>query len=201
MSSINVYPLDKLITSDNNGIKELLSDFFNTFHNEKDKDDKIKKFLVNDSIDYNEHYLAKTYLIIKIDDDKKVLLLGFFTISLKSINVDQLSNSQKKTLLGNVRNRNNIKYAPAYLIAQIGKNDRYNILNKYEIMNECREQIKNAINIVGGRIVILECYDELIDYYKENGFILYSDKNDKKSGLYTMYQRFDKWVPKATDKN
>lgn len=100
-----------------------------------------------------------------------------------------------------MRNRNNIKYAPAYLIAQIGKNDRYNILNKYEIMNECREQIKNAINIVGGRIVILECYDELIDYYKENGFILYSDKNDKKSVLYTMYQRFDKWVPKAADNN
>lgn len=78
MSSINVYPLDKLIASDNNKIKELLSDFFNKFHNEKDKDDKIKKFLLNDSIDYNEHYLAKTYLIIKIDDDKKSFIIRFF---------------------------------------------------------------------------------------------------------------------------
>lgn len=193
MDRYKVYSLDSLITSDKTRNK--LSDVFNSFNNSKDKREKIKKFLVDQSIRYNEHNLAKTYLLLSNNDELE--LYGFFTISLKPINIKELSNSQKKSLLGNVANRDKIEYAPAYLIAQIGKNEKYDCLHKYEIMDECREQIQNVVDLIGGRIVILECEEKLIEYYEENGFILYSEQKDEESNLYTMYQRFDKWIPRT----
>ncbi|HFQ6412510.1 TPA: GNAT family acetyltransferase, partial [Listeria monocytogenes] len=70
----------------------------------------------------------------------------------------------------------------SYLIGQLGKN--YNSISKKakaasgnDILGLAYEKIKEANAIVGGRIVYIECENniKIIKFYEENGFRLLED--------------------------
>ena len=75
-----------------------------------------------------------------------------------------------------------IKELPCYLIGQLGKNFTYNVssLGGKDILDYALSVIAQAVEIVGGRFVLVECerVEKLIEYYKGNGFQMLPDPDD-----------------------
>lgn len=74
---------------------------------------------------------------------------------------------------------------------ELGKNDNIesNPISLVDILNEVYLVIHEARELVGGRVVILECEDceKLINLYKEHGFKLIDTEGDDQVNLRTMY--------------
>lgn len=153
-------------------VKAILS----TFSCERNKD--IECFLKQKAIEFDRQALARTYLVFASYREKWVLA-GYFAIAQKTLSV------LKKSLSYNLRKRIN-KFAvfnpetesyliSSPLIAQLGINDRYSeyrLISGSELLVLALEKVKAVQNLVGGKIVYLECEDRpgLIDFYKRNGF-------------------------------
>lgn len=77
----------------------------------------------------------------------------------------------------------------AYLIGQIGKNDDIldNQINLEFILEEAYTIIDRANQLVGGRVIILECEkaEKLVSLYQRNGFDILIDNPAER--LITMY--------------
>ena len=117
--------------------------------------------------------------------------MAFFTVALTTLNLSSISNKRKKKIIGNYPGRDVLLELPAYLIGQLGRNDAYSNsqLPGAQIMNECANILTKCKNMVGGKLVILECKEDLQKVYTSYGFEKFSDMNDK--GLYTYYKRID----------
>ena len=85
----------------------------------------------------------------------------------------------------------------APLIGQLGKNfaNSYNtLISGDELLKLALDKVKKMQEIVGGKIVYLECEDKprLIDFYSENGFVNFGkrmldrDETDTLSGEYLI---------------
>ncbi len=99
----------------------------------------------------------------------------------------ELTDNLHKKLTG-FKNRD-IESLPAILIAQFGKNDAFrNEVNSKVLMDYCMTYVLNAIYLVGGRIIILECKDnpKLKSVYENLGFSQIGEKSEK--NLITMYK-------------
>ncbi|SFR10533.1 hypothetical protein [Desulfoscipio geothermicus] len=72
---------------------------------------------------------------------------------------------------------------PAFLIGQLGKNDSYaGEIAGDEIIDYALSVILRAQEIIGGRIVYIECQDklELKEFYSRNGFKVFRQDPDDK---------------------
>ena len=105
-------------------------------------------------------------------------LLGVFSLTLKVIKMDDLSNSQKKKLLisGKRSAAKHISEIPAILIAQFGKN--YNAdkrISGDDLMDLVLIQIQKAREIIGGQTIVLDSvnHDKVINFYENFGFTKY----------------------------
>lgn len=77
----------------------------------------------------------------------------------------------------------------AYLIGQLGKNDSINdnLINLELILEEAYTLIDKANQLVGGRVIILECEKvaKLVSLYQSTGFNILIDNPAER--LITMY--------------
>lgn len=155
----------------------------------KEKD--LENFLVKSAVEYEKKENGKTFFVI---DNEKIKngefeIVAFFTTGLSSVDISNLSRSQKKKLLGSVPGRDNLNSYPAYLIGQLGQSDNYctdDICGEV-LLNECVSRIKTAQRVAGGKLVVLECREKLRQFYKKQGFKeLMVEKN---GDLTTCYKR------------
>lgn len=180
--AISVLPLNKLLKSgqEEGDINSLLFSFVGLRNNSASYD--IEDFLRNKSIQFEKMDLARTYLVLA-DYKKETYLAGYFSIANKPLVVKRkafkrLSKSLQKKLMGFGHKTDVQNYeCKGYLIGQLGKNyseeaKKANQVSGEDLLQLSYEKILEAHEVVGGRVVHLECQniDSLKDFYFRNGF-------------------------------
>ena len=148
--------------------------------------DYLSKLALKDELD------NKTRSFIVEAPNSSSDLLGVFSLTLKVIKMDDLSNSQKKKLLisGKRSAAKHISEIPAILIAQFGKN--YNAdkrISGDDLMDLVLIQIQKAREIIGGQTIVLDSVnnDKVINFYESFGFTKYgSIVNDENQSYQPM---------------
>jgi hypothetical protein len=146
--------------------------------------------LKSKALEFERRNAARTYLIL---DNAAVqrggfVIVAYFTLANKPLVFgEKLSKSAIKAIDGFSKN---VTSVGSIIIGQLGKDDVYgrNIKGS-EIIDSAMEWIYDAAEIIGGRIVFLECRDEtkLVDFYSRNGFT-YLQTNPS-SGLLQLVRR------------
>lgn len=113
--------------------------------------------------------------------------MAYFAVTFKDLYLadKKISKTQIKKIDGISKETERIS---AFLIGQIGKNHSVheNPINLQAILDEVYGVIAEAKELIGGRIIFLECEnnERLIQHYKNHGFTLIQDDAP---GLRTMY--------------
>lgn len=117
---------------------------------------------------FDERNKSKTYFLV----NDKFDLLAYFTISLHIL---KLSSHISKTIRKNLDGfRKDIDDLPCYLIGQLGRNENVNKsdISGNTIISAAIDTIKQAQDLIGGRIVLIECANiqNLLCFYQSNDF-------------------------------
>lgn len=144
----------------------------------------VEKFLRDKAIEFSKRDFSKTHLVYWVEGDQKELI-GYFTISLKTIDVapTAVSHSCCKKL-AQYSQFDKIKKCytlSAYLIGQLGKNYYEGndcLISGDELLQMAIDKIKSAQREVGGKYTYLECEDKpkLIKFYEDNGFQTFGNR-------------------------
>ena len=131
-------------------------------------------FLTMNSIPMEKRSECRTYIAYDADT---FTIMGYFSIGFRCLEVSDdccLSNSMLRKL-----NRSEDNIAQAYLLGQISRAKGFRGFGK-TLVDEAISKIKIAQDIVGCRIIRLDCTDDLVDYYDDYGFS-FVDKNSRKN--------------------
>lgn len=157
----------------------------------------VEHFLKNVAIEFSKQSISSTYLIMASFRNTYVLA-GYYTLANKifCIDKDSLPNRKWKSRMAKFGQFDKTiqRYTiSAPLIGQLGKNysnDYDKLITGDELLKLALDKVREMQNIVGGKIVYLECEqkDTLIDFYTRNGFVNFGlrsldrDETDKLSG-------------------
>ena len=140
----------------------------------------VEHFLHHTAIEFSKQSISSTYLIMASYKEEYVLV-GYFTLANKifCIDKDSLPNKTWKKRMAKFGqfDKGIQRYTiSAPLIGQLGKNftNGYNkLITGDELLKLALDKVREMQNIVGGRIVYLECEqkERLIDFYSQNGFV------------------------------
>lgn len=132
--------------------------------------------------------VSRTYLALDYDrytgDHLLPPIVAYFTLSMTSTDYSGVDQEIKEELLGFVPKDVRRDHFSGYLLAQIGRSDDYDHekLNGADLLVEAEIKIADAMRLVGGRVVYLDCKNSnsLISLYKKNGYaVLYeADEGD-----------------------
>ena len=165
------------------------------------KDNDIEYFLHEKAIDFEVRSKARTYIIFNEEEltsksIDQLTIYGYVTIALKVLSVpDQLSSNQRKQLdgLSAKIHGEKIKDFPCYLIGQLARNDNLTKENLpgEDLIQFAFDVIAQANEIVGGRIILIECKNEekLISFYKNAGFRILSKESVGNNDMVQMIQK------------
>ena len=161
----------------------------------------VEYFLKNVAIEFSKQSIASTYLIMASYKEEYVLA-GYFTLANKIFCIDKASLPNRKwksrmAKFGQFDKEIQRYTISAPLIGQLGKNftNSYNkLITGDELLKLALDKVREMQNIVGGKIVYLECEDKepLLEFYIQNGFVnfgtrsLDKDETDKLSGDYLI---------------
>lgn len=146
------------------------------------QDEDIEYFLHNRAVEFDKVSKSRTYLIVDEDQMQhctidELTVFGYFTLAMKILTVPKsYSNRNRINIDGFNAKINNvpIKDFPCYLIGQLSKNSNVpkESISGSEIMEKALSVIKASAEMVGGRIVLIECRNkkELLKFYNSNGF-------------------------------
>lgn len=157
----------------------------------------VEHFLKNVAIEFTKQSISSTYLIMASYKNEYVLV-GYFTLANKifCIDKDSLPNRKWRSRMAKFGQFDATiqRYTvSAPLIGQLGKNyaNTYNkLITGDELLKLALDKVREMQNIVGGKIVYLECEEKesLLDFYSQNGFVNFGiraldrDETDKLSG-------------------
>lgn len=170
--------------------KEILSEFSCPLNSD------VEKFLKSTSIEFAKQRIAATHLLF-CDYKGKLVLVGYFTVALKTFKVVKscLSKTKQKQIskFGTYDSDTKSYNIPAPLIAQLGKNftNGYNkLITGDELLSIACANVNECQLLLSGKIVYLECEEKqkLIDFYESNGFCKFGkrklDKDEDVDGEY-----------------
>jgi hypothetical protein len=147
-------------------------EFLKAIENFSCQDKDVEKFLKEKAIEFDRRNKSRTYLLFDTDDSDNIVLLGYFTVTMKSLKLSPiLSKSKVKKIDGF---RSDIKETEAVLIGQLGKNQNYKTqIEGKAILKTAIEIVYSTCELVGGRIVFLECAnnEKVVDFYEKNDFV------------------------------
>lgn len=178
-------------------VSEIISDFSCPYNLD------VEDFLKRKAFMFSKQRIASTYLIFASYKNAPVLV-GYFALTTKYFHIDankfggvskNFFKRIKKFAVHDKELGKHIIAAP--LIGQLGKNysNNYNeLITGDELLKIACDTVREALRIVGGKLVYLECEDtpSLIKFYEENGFYnfgkreLDGDEKDKMSGKYLI---------------
>ena len=124
------------------------------------------------AIEYEKRDRCRTYIYV---DESIPKVKGFFSIGLKTLQISDgiiLSKTLSRKL-GNASDEH--QHIPAFLIGQLGRDSSYDSaeIDGKDMLQDCYDLILAVREIVGGRVVLLDCRNEekLCRYYEGEGFI------------------------------
>lgn len=191
---IEVPLLDLIKELGEDPVKKLISDFSCPLNKD------VEFFLKSRAIEFAKQGITQTHLVF-MQFQGKLRLIGYYSLTNKFISVKDthLSNSLRRRIAKfGTRDSSNKGYVmSAPLIAQLGKNftdDLNKQLSGDELLKMALDKIIMLQQIVGGRIVYIECedIDRLKDFYSRNGFIEFarrerdSEDEDRIKGQYLL---------------
>lgn len=168
-----------------NDVKQILSDFSCPLNPD------VEHFLKHTAVEFSKQSIASTYIIMA-SFRKEYVIAGYYTLANKIFCVDRDSLPNRKwrsriAKFGQFDTTIKRYTLSAPLIGQLGKNyaHSYNsLITGDELLKLALDKVQEMQNIVGGKIVYLECEDKpkLIDFYSQNGFVnfgkRYLDKDE-----------------------
>ena len=183
--------LDELDLSGEETLKKDLSLFSCEVNSE------IENFIRNKAIDFARRKLSITYLI---NDEKDGIMLGYFTLTHKSIILsgEELSKTVQKKLARYSRlDKDTGNYVvSAFLLAQVGKNyaateDRR--ISGKQIMKLVNDILLDIQRRIGGGVLYLDCEDKpkLKNFYLRENFKEFADRfSSEDDREYIQFMRF-----------
>lgn len=163
----------------------------------------VEDFLHSKATEFSRQRIASVYLVFA-SYREELVLVGYFALTQKYFHIDL---SKHGSISSNLRRRIR-KFATyddvlrkyivtAPLIGQLGKNyaeGRNELIRGDELLSIACDTVREAQQILGGKIVYLECEDvpALRRFYEDNGFsdfgkrMLEGDERDKMQGQYLI---------------
>lgn len=142
---------------------------------------ELFKTIILENVDFNGNEEMLTYLSDKAPNFEKQhrsrnFIVGFFSLSLKVVDISDLEKSLKKKLVLKGKSPKNIDYLPVLLIGQFGKNTKLNKLSGQELFEIVIQKIEEFRAIVGTQMVFLDSinHPKVIQFYEQFGFVAYS---------------------------
>lgn len=187
------------------GQEDLVRAYIDTFSCSVTKDDgtevtlnpDIEHFLEVNAIQFARMKTAITYLVF---DEEDAALLGYFTLTHKSLDIpaDGLTRKIKDKVkrFSALDEKSNTYTVSAFLLAQFSKN--YAVeggarISGGKLMEIVRDQLADVQNKIGGTIVYLDCeaHAELIRFYEGEHFTLFGERISEADGKrYLQYLNF-----------
>ena len=156
---------------------------------------EVENFLKTKALQSSRLSASQTYLVCS---DRTGLLLGYFTLLLKTYTVKAASlSSANRRLISRFAEEDaagNFN-AAVYLIAQIGKNfaiAKENQIRGCDLLARAEDEFRFIKKRVGGKLVMVERESDrpkLLDFYNSNGFKSWTTRRNAKDGM-VYDQRF-----------
>jgi len=126
----------------------------------------------------------------RLEETGELKVIGYFSIAMKTMKIPVLE-TMSKTLRKRLGNQSDSEQnLVVYLIGQLGRDSSYsnNVLSGKKMLQDCYGLIAEARDIVGGRLILLECKpaEKLCKFYEGEGYI---DITEESNGL-KQYIRF-----------
>lgn len=164
-----------------NEAKSFIDSALSSFKCHKSEDEEI--FLHEKAVPYENMNKARTFLVYNKD---YTLLLGYFTLAFKSIELQNVSKDLKKRLTAG----ESAETYAAFLIGHLAKNDGHkDLIDGSVLLEEAINIILQAQELVGGRLMYIDCKDikRLKEFYEKNGFVCF--KTSEQTGLLQYYKK------------
>lgn len=169
MTKRNIVNILDLIDSDEDGALKVALSYFRC---SKNKD--VEKFLHENAIDFAIQKKSITYIVF---DDESAYILGYFTLTHKSIEIPITEKKYSKNTIKRLskfaqqNNEGTAWSASAFLIAQFAKNENIpeNIeFSGAELMDDAFDVLFDVQHKIGGGIVYLDAIEEphLKEFYE-----------------------------------
>ena len=172
--------------------------FYSIAESFKSPNKDVETFLKTKAVQATKLNTATTYLVYKEISPIEIDLVGYFSLAMKMLTLKKssLSSSKEKVIsrFGYYDEDSDSYKVSAILVAQFGRNfdDNSASVSGSDLMTITLIQVKTALSYLSGKTVFLECEKEqkLIDFYKNQGFILLDNEVTSKNSkeLLQMYR-------------
>ncbi|MBL1245033.1 MAG: hypothetical protein COA39_011735 [Sulfurimonas sp.] len=147
-------------------LREVESSLLDTFNCEINSD--LTNFIHSIAHDFETRQIARTFVLV----NNKNEVVGYFTISMKSLSTNGMSKTSIKKIDGISNSRVCIH---SFLIGQLGISDNY---AEYKLgtllLDDAFSKIERAHDLVAGRYILVDAinHEKVLSFYTENGFAL-----------------------------
>ena len=148
-------------------LREVSPELLKTFNCKINSD--LTTFIHSTAQDYEKRQIARTFVLVNYAKNEVV---GYFTISMKSLSTNGMSKTSIKKIDGVSSNRVCIH---SFLIGQLGISDNY---VEYKLgtllLDDAFSKIEMAHDLVAGRYILVDAvnHEKIIRFYTEYGFAL-----------------------------
>lgn len=153
-----------------------------------ERDEDVSFFLKAHAIQNEGTGASRTYLALssKGMDEGRLEVVAFLTIAITVTDYTTVDVPQRLEIMGRVPGVETIDFFPGYLVAQLARDDLYSHddFDASELLPFAEELMRESIRMVGGRLAYIDCKEELLGYYVEQGYdqVFY----DEEKGLYKL---------------
>lgn len=135
----------------------------------------VENFIRKNAVAYEKSNNARTYLVMTEDID----ILGYFSLALSVVNIpSRISKAMMKKIRG--FGRYSADSVPCYLLGQLAREDNasHDDLMIRDFIDFAIEYVMAAKQYVGGRFLLIDCVDDLVDLYERHDFIRINKTGD-----------------------
>ena len=129
-------------------------------------DTKVAEYLYEDAIPMEIRDLSRTYLAFSNDSRS---IQGYVTIGMKCIRIP-VENLLSSSVLRQCNIDESTGVAQAYLLGQLARSINSEKGFGKDLIEYAISRLRKAKEIIGCRVARLDCSDDMVDYYKKNGF-------------------------------
>lgn len=131
-------------------------------------------YLSENAVLYEKHHRSRNFIV---EEKETGDILGFFSLSLKVIDISKLDTGNKRKLILKGKSPKHIDYLPVLLIGQFGKNTKLNKITGQKLFEIVLFKIEEFRAIVGTQIIFLDSinHPKVIQFYEQFGFVPYSN--------------------------
>jgi hypothetical protein len=158
------------------------------------KDPDVEAFLKEKSVRYEYSGLSRTYLYIK-QEANEPYIAAYFSVAITSTDFGGISRSRKEKVLGGKPGRDTKDHFGGILIAQLARSDAFDstVINGEEMILDAEQVVEQGRYYLGGKIIYLDCREQLIDFYTKSGYALVSEK-PYMNGYFKMFKTMPKLI-------